>query len=44
MPYNDYSVIHNHMHENAKLKCPDTPTKQDVDELIEKLRMYKKCK
>jgi hypothetical protein len=31
------------MHANAKLECPDTPTRKDVDELIEKLREYKHC-
>jgi len=42
--YNDYFLIHNHMHENAKLECPDTPSRIDVDELIKKLQSYKKCK
>jgi ubiquitin-conjugating enzyme E2 variant len=42
--YDDYYTIHNHMHENAKLKCPDKPTRKDVDELIEKLKTYKNCK
>ena len=41
--YDDYYPIHNHMHENAKLKCPDTPTKKDVDELIHNLKVYKNC-
>ena len=41
--YDEYSSIHNHMHENAKLKCPDKPTKEDVDELFKKLDEYKKC-
>ena len=41
--FDDYSTIHNHMHENLKLECPDKPTKQDVEELIIKLREYKKC-
>jgi hypothetical protein len=41
--YNEYSDIHNHMHENAKLKCPEHPTKKDVDELINNLDEYKRC-
>jgi len=41
--YDDYYIIHNHMHKNAKLVCPDKPTKEDVDELIEKLKTYKEC-
>ena len=41
--YDEYSSIHNHMHANAKLKCPDKPTKEDVDELFKKLDEYKKC-
>jgi len=40
---NDYRSIHNHMHENAKLECPDTPTKEDVDDLIAKLERYYHC-
>lgn len=43
LKYDDYYMIHNHMHANAKLECPDTPTRKDVDELIEKLREYKHC-
>jgi len=41
--YQDYAEIHNHMHENAKLKCPDKPTKDDVKELGQKLKEYKHC-
>ena len=41
--YNDYYPIHNHMHENAKLKCPDVPSKKDVDALIYNLKLYKNC-
>jgi hypothetical protein len=41
--YDDYSMIHNHMHENAKIECPDKPTKKDIDELFKKLDEYKKC-
>ena len=41
MKYDDYYEIHNYMHENAKLECPDTPTKLQVDELIHKLQKYK---
>ena len=43
-PYNSYYSIHNYMHENAKLECPDKPNLKDIDELKEKLRVYKKCK
>ena len=43
-PYDGYSSIHNHMHLNAKLECPDTPTMEDVEELKEKLKLYKNCK
>jgi hypothetical protein len=42
-PYNDYYIIQNHMHENAKLKCPDKPTKKDIDELKYILKHYKNC-
>jgi len=42
-PYKSYKSIHNHMHENAKLSCPDKPTRNDVEELIIKLKKYKKC-
>jgi len=41
--YNDYKKIQNYMHENAKLECPDIPTKQDVEILIKKLQEYKNC-
>ena len=41
--YDDYYEIHNHMHENAKLECPDTTTKRDVEELIQKLKEYRQC-
>lgn len=43
MKYEDYYEIHNYMHENAKLVCPDIPTKSQVDELIRKLDEYKNC-
>jgi hypothetical protein len=32
------------MHKNAKLECPDTPTKQDIKELQEIFKKYKTCK
>jgi hypothetical protein len=41
--YDSYP-IQNHMHENAKLICPDTPTKEDIKELERKLKIYKNCK
>jgi len=44
MAYADYYEIQNYMHTNAKLKCPDTPTKPDIDELIHTLKLYKNCK
>lgn len=44
LKYEDHSMIHNHMHANAKLECPDIPTRKDVDDLIEKLREHKNCK
>ena len=43
-PYDSYISIHNHMHANAKLTCPDKPTREDVDELILKLKSFKNCK
>jgi len=43
LTYNEYSKIHTHMHANAKLECPNTPSKQDVEELMEKLKQYKNC-
>jgi hypothetical protein len=42
-PYDDYYIIQNHMHENVKLKCPDKPTKKDIDELKYILKHYKNC-
>lgn len=41
--YDDYIEIHNHMHDNAKLECPDLPTLEQVNELKIKLRNYKHC-
>jgi hypothetical protein len=41
--YDSYSAIHTHMHENAKLSCPKTPTMDDVELLNEKLRKFKQC-
>jgi hypothetical protein len=43
LSYNEYYKIHTHMHTNAKLECPDTPNKQDVQELMEKLKQYNNC-
>ena len=31
LAYDDYAEIHNYMHENAKLECPDRPTLQDIE-------------
>lgn len=42
--YDDYHSIHNYMHENAKLECPDKPNKKDIEILKDILREYKKCK
>ena len=41
--YEDYNSIHNYMHENTKLECPDKPTSQDVELLRQKLKNYKQC-
>jgi len=41
--YNEYREIQNHMHENAKLDCPDKPTKEDIIELKSILKRYKNC-
>ena len=38
--YDDYSEIQNHIHANAKLECPDKPTKQDIEVLKEKLKEF----
>jgi ubiquitin-conjugating enzyme E2 variant len=43
MKYNEHYELHNYMHENAKLECPDTPTTAQIQELIHKLQEYKKC-
>jgi len=43
LQYEGYHSIHNHMHENAKLECPDKPTKKDVKELHEKLERFIEC-
>jgi len=42
-PYQDYEEIFNYLHENAKLECPDVPTKKDIEILEANLRAYKKC-
>jgi hypothetical protein len=41
--YEEYSIIHNHMHENSKIDCPDKPTKEDMKELFKNLDNYKRC-
>jgi ubiquitin-conjugating enzyme E2 variant len=41
--YDEYSPIHNHMHEDAKKACPSTPTPRDVEELYEKLDSFTPC-
>jgi len=43
MKYQDYSDAFNHMHENALLECPDTPTIDDVNNLKRILHEFKKC-
>jgi ubiquitin-conjugating enzyme E2 variant len=43
MGYNDYVEIHNYMHKNNKLECPDTPNLNDVKILKENLKEFKKC-
>ena len=37
----DYKVIFNHMHLNAKNDCPDKPTIKDIEVLKKKLYEYK---
>lgn len=39
--YDEYYHIHNWMHTNAKLECPITPTKIDVEYLANNLKAYK---
>ncbi len=41
LTYDNYKIIHNYMHYNAKKKCPDTPSREDVEILIDKLHKYK---
>lgn len=41
--YDQYTEIHNYMHENSTLTCPDKPTREDVEILKQKLKNYKKC-
>lgn len=43
LAYESYKEIHNHMHANAKLECPDTPTLEDVKILKMKLKEFKDC-
>lgn len=43
MAYSDYAEIQTYLHENAKLECPDTPTKTEVENLFVILDKYKKC-
>ena len=42
-PYDLYYPIHDYRHINSKLKCPDKPTKKDVQELKEMLKNFKQC-
>lgn len=39
--YNEYKDIHTNIHLNSKLKCPDTPTINDVNKLKKILHEYK---
>jgi len=41
--YDDYNEIHNYMHNNAKLECPQKPTKEDINILHQNLKRYKNC-
>lgn len=41
--YNSYKDIQNYMHVNAKLECPDKPTKKDVEILGKLLEDFKAC-
>lgn len=43
-PHDLYYPIHDYRHINAKLECPDNPTKKDVEELKAKLKTFKNCK
>jgi hypothetical protein len=43
LAYEDYKPIHNRMHENSKVECPDKPTKKDIEELEQKLKGFMKC-
>jgi hypothetical protein len=31
--YDDYTEIQTRLHENAKMECPDTPTRDEIDKL-----------
>ena len=42
--YEVYSSIHDHRHFNSKIECPDKPTKKDIIELKEKLKIFKNCR
>lgn len=42
--FNDYKKIHTYLHENAKLECPDIPTKNDINMLANILDEYMKNK
>lgn len=41
--YNHYAPIQNHMHEDAKKKCPKRPQQKDIDELYDNLDDFMKC-
>ena len=41
--YESYKSIQNYMHENAKLECPDIPTKNDIDILRKLLDDFYAC-
>jgi hypothetical protein len=42
--YEEYKEIQTHLHENAKMECPDVPTRDDIDKLIIILDEYMKGK
>ncbi len=42
--FDDYKEIHIYMHENAKMECPDVPTQDEINTLMQTLDEYMKKK
>ena len=42
-PYSEYKEIQCYLHENAKIACPDAPTKNDIEFLKKKLDEFYNC-